>query len=53
MSFITDPEKIEWKMKDNVYKTVLTNLVFVPDINVELSFCSCQTVCKSLHSGLI
>ena len=40
-------------MKDNVYEAVLPDLASVPDIDAELGFCSFQTNCKSLHSGLI
>ena len=36
--FITDPENFGWKVKDNVYETVLTDLAPVLDINAELRF---------------
>ena len=32
--FITDPEKFEWNMKDNVYEAVLSDLPPVHDIDV-------------------
>ena len=43
--FITDPENFGWKVKDNVYETVLTYLEPVLDMNAELSFCTGQTKC--------
>ena len=43
--FITDPENFGWKVKDNVYETVLTDLAPVLDMNAELSFCTGQTKC--------
>ena len=36
--FITDPENFGWKVKDNVYETVLTDLAPLLDINAELRF---------------
>ena len=43
--FITDPENFGWKVKDNVYETVLTYLEPVLDMNAELSFYTGQTKC--------
>ena len=49
VQFITDPEKFGWKMKDNLYETVLTDLAPVLDIDAELSFCSGQINCRSMR----
>ena len=48
VSFITDPKNFGWKMKDNVFETVLTDLGPVLDIDAALSFCSDQTNCRSM-----
>ena len=49
VSFITDPEKFGWKMKDNLYKTVFTDLVPMLDIDTESTFCSGLTNWRSMR----
>ena len=48
LSFISDLEKFERKMKDNLYEVGITDLTPVPDIFPALSFCSSQRNCKSM-----
>ena len=48
VSSITDPKNFGWKMKDNVYETVLTDLAPLLNIDAELRFCSGQTNCRSI-----
>ena len=48
VSSIIDPKNFDWKMKDNLYETVLTDLAPLRNIDAELSFCSGQTNCRSI-----
>ena len=48
VSSITDPKNFGWKMNDNLYETVLTDLVPLLNIDAGLRFCSDQTNCRSV-----